>query len=385
LPVFEKVPDDFFSYLAEFRFEGDVWGVPEGTLVFPNEPILQVRAPLPQAQLVETFLLTAIHFQTLVATKASRVVQAACGKGVIDFGTRRAHGPEAGVLAARASYIGGCIGTSNVAAAKEFGIPVYGTAAHSWTLAFDSEQEAFQRYHAAFPDSTILLIDTYDTIQGLRNALPFGKKLKGVRLDSGDLLRLSREARKILDEAGLQGTNILASGDLNEYKVQALVRESAPIDLFGVGTEMVTSKDQPALGVVYKLVERQGSTEVLHCAKFSEDKETYPGRKQVWRSRDRQGAYGGDEICMAEEERNEPSACLVVPIVEGGTLRYRFPALAEVRERCREALAALPAPYRRLESADTYPVGWSRKLERRFSEMRGTIRVMGSRQSSSDD
>jgi nicotinate phosphoribosyltransferase len=255
LPVFAHLPDDFFRFLSGFRFEGDVWGVPEGTLVFANEPILQVRAPLPQAQLVETFLLSLIHFQTLVATKASRVVEAACGREVIDFGTRRAHGPEAGVIAARASFIGGCIGTSNVCAAKEFGIPVFGTAAHSWTLAFDSEQEAFADYHATFPDSTILLVDTYDTLQGIRNALPLGKALKGVRLDSGDLLGSSREVRRILDDAGLTETKILASGDLNEYKVRALVEASAPIDLFGVGTEMVTSKDQPSLGAVYKLVE----------------------------------------------------------------------------------------------------------------------------------
>ncbi|MGW8323693.1 MAG: nicotinate phosphoribosyltransferase, partial [Thermodesulfobacteriota bacterium] len=257
---------------------------------------------MPQAQLVETFLLSLIHFWTLIATKASRVVQAAGGRGVIDFGTRRAHGPEAGVLAARAAFIGGCIGTSNVCAAKEFGIPVYGTAAHSWTLAFDSEREAFERYHAAFPDSTVLLVDTFDTMQGLRNALSLGRSLKGVRLDSGDLLVLSREARRVLDEAGLRETRILASGDLNEYKVKDLLQASAPIDLFGVGTEMVTSKDHPALTAVYKLVERQGPDELIQRAKFSEDKETYPGRKQVWRRESDEGAYVGDEIRMAEEK-----------------------------------------------------------------------------------
>jgi len=375
LRVFEQIPDDFFSYLSKFRFEGDVWGVPEGTLVFPNEPLLQVRAPLPQAQLVETFLLSVIHYQTLVATKASRVVQAAGGRGIIDFGTRRAHGPEAGVLAARASFIGGCMGTSNVAAAKDFGIPVYGTAAHSWTLAFDSEKEAFERYHAAFPDSTVLLIDTYDTMEGLRNALRFGRKLKGVRLDSGDLHALSREVRRILDEAGLRETRILASGDLNEYKVQALVQASAPIDFFGVGTEMVTSMDQPSLGVVYKLVERQDTAKVVDCAKFSQGKETYPGRKQVWRSADVHGAYARDEICMAEEKRREPSTPLLVPIVERGTLTYSFPALEEVKAQTLEALRRLPARYCRLESADTYPVDWSSRLQRRFTEMRRTSEV----------
>ncbi len=370
LPVLAHLPDDFFAYLLRFRFEGDVWGVPEGTLVFPNEPILQIRAPLPQAQLVETFLLSLIHFQTLVATKASRVVQAAGGRGVIDFGTRRAHGPEAGVLAARAAFIGGCIGTSNVCAAKEFGIPVYGTAAHSWTLAFDSEQEAFERYHAVFPDSTVLLVDTYDTMQGLRNALSLGRQLKGVRLDSGDLLTLSREARRVLDEAGLCETQILVSGDLNEYKVQALLQASAPIDLFGVGTEMVTSKDHPALAAVYKLVERQGPDNVIHRAKFSEDKETYPGRKQVWRSTNDEGAYVGDEIKMAEERPARAFSGLLIPVLERGELRHRFPSLRAVRERAREALEKLPPCYRKLESADTYPVVWSDELKRRFAELR---------------
>jgi nicotinate phosphoribosyltransferase len=370
LPVFAHLPDDFFGYLSRFRFEGDVWGVPEGTLVFPNEPILQIRAPLPQAQLVETFLLSLVHFQTLVATKASRVVQAAGGKEVIDFGTRRAHGPEAGVLAARAAFIGGCIGTSNVCAAKDFGIPAYGTAAHSWTLAFDSEPEAFERYHAVFPDSTVLLVDTYDTLQGVRNALSLGTKLKGVRLDSGDLEALSREARRILDEAGLRETRIMASGDLNEYKVKALLQESAPIDLFGVGTEMVTSKDQPALAAVYKLVERQGPDKVIHRAKFSEDKETYPGRKQVWRSMDDQGTYEGDEITLAEERPARSSTPLLVPILERGEPRYRFPFLGAVRERAREQLEKLPLCHRELESADTYPVAWSDELKRRFAEMR---------------
>jgi len=370
LPVLAHLPDDFFGYLSKFRFEGDVWGVPEGTLVFPNEPILQIRAPLPQAQLVETFLLSLIHFQTLVATKASRVVQAAEGRGVIDFGTRRAHGPEAGVHAARAAFIGGCTGTSNVCAAKEFGIPAYGTAAHSWTLAFDSEQEAFEKYHAVFPDSTVLLVDTYDTMQGLRNAMSLGRKLKGVRLDSGDLLVLSREARRVLDEAGLRDTRILASGDLNEYKVKDLLQASAPIDLFGVGTEMVTSKDHPALAAVYKLVERQGPGEVIQRAKFSQHKETYPGGKQVWRSTSDEGAYGGDEIRMAEESPPRSSTGLLIPVLERGELRYRFPTLGAVRERVREALERLPPCYRRLESADTYPVTWSDELKRRFAEMR---------------
>jgi nicotinate phosphoribosyltransferase len=320
--------------------------------------------------LVETVLLSLIHFQTLVATKASRVVQAAEGRGVIDFGTRRAHGPEAGVLAARAAFIGGCIGTSNVCAAKDFGIPAYGTAAHSWTLAFDSEREAFERYHAVFPESTVLLVDTYDTMQGLQNALPIGTKLKGVRLDSGDLLALSREARSVLDEAGLGETRIVASGDLNEYKVRDLLRAGAPIDLFGVGTEMVTSKDHPALAAVYKLVERQGPNEVVYRAKFSEHKETYPGRKQVWRSTNDEGDYVGDEITMAEERPTRSSSPLLVPVLERGELTYRVPPLGAVREGAQKGLRRLPQGYRELESANTFPVAWSDGLKSRFAEMR---------------
>ncbi len=373
LPALAHLPDDFFHYLSRLRFEGDLWAVPEGTVVFPNEPILQVRAPLPQAQLVETFLLSLIHFQTLVATKASRVVQAARGRGVIDFGSRRAHGPEAGVLAARGAYIGGCIGTSNVRAAKDFGIPAYGTAAHSWTLAFDSEREAFERYHAVFPDSTVLLVDTYDTLQGVRNARQIGTKLMGVRLDSGDLLDLSQKARKVLDEAGLGGAKILVSGDLNEYRVRDLVDASAPIDLFGVGTEMVTSKDHPTLSAVYKLVEREGPAKVVSLAKLSEGKETYPGRKQIWRSVDEEGAFVGDEISLAEERRSHNSRGLVTKILKRGELEYRFPSLGSVREFAQESLERLPPQYCRLESAQTYPVVCSDGLERRLAETRKEI------------
>ncbi len=370
LPALAHLPGDFFDYLSRFRFQGDLWGVPEGTLVFANEPILQVRAPLPQAQLVETFLLSLIHYQTLVATKASRVVRAAAGRGVVDFGTRRAHGPEAGVLAARAGFIGGCIGTSNVSAARQFGIPAYGTAAHSWTLAFDSEREAFEKYHAVFPDSTVVVVDTFDTMEGVRNAVRLGRKLKGVRLDSGNLLDLSREARRILDQAGLGATKILASGDLDEYKVQRLVEGGAPIDLFGVGTEMVTSRDEPALAAVYKLVEWQGPKGVVRRAKFSEGKETYPGRKQVWRSAGPGGVYAGDEIALAEEGPKPGATPLLIPILVGGTLCAPLSSPTEARDRACLEVERLPARYRRLVAADAYPVVWSNDLRRRFEEMR---------------
>ncbi len=373
LPPFRSIPETFFRYLETFRFEGDVWGVREGTPVFANEPILQVRAPLPQAQMVETFLLNTIHFQTLIATKASRVVEAAEGAEVVDFGTRRAHGPEAAVLAARACYIGGCVGTSNVCAGRRFGIPVYGTAAHSWTLAFDSEQEAFERYHAVFPDASILLIDTYDARQGARNAARLGKDLKGVRLDSGDLARLSVEVRRILDEAGLSEARIVASGDLNEYKIRKLVQAGAPIDLFGVGTEMVTSRDEPALGAVYKMVERRRGETTILCAKFSEGKETYPGRKQVWRILDAEGRCLRDEVRLHDEEPPEGGVSLMRRVLRAGEVVERLPSLEEIRTYAGEQRARLPAACRRLDRPERYPVVFSRPLRRRLEELRGKM------------
>ena len=373
LPPFRKTPEAFFSFLAGFRFSGDLWAVPEGSLVFAREPILQVRAPLPQAQILETFLLSTVHLQTLVATKASRVVQAAQGRAVLEFGSRRAHGPEAGVLAARASFIGGCTGTSNLWAARAFGIAAVGTAAHSWTLAFPSEPEAFQRYRDLFPETTVLLIDTYDTLQGVRNAVRFGGDLKAVRIDSGNLLAESREVRRILDEAGFGRTQIIGSGDLNEYRIRDLVEAGAPIDLFGVGTEMVTSRDCPALGMVYKLVELEEGGRAVYRAKLSEGKETYPGRKQIWRFRDEQGSYRRDEIGTPEERPAGAIAPVLIPIIERGTLRYLFPRLAEVREYALAEQARLPRQIRRLGTEDRYPVEWSATLEGRFRQARANV------------
>jgi nicotinate phosphoribosyltransferase len=369
LPPFQSLDDGFFRYLLEFRFSGDVWAVPEGTPVFDNEPLLQVRAPFPEAQLLETFLLSVFHVQTLVASKASRVVQAAGGRSVLDFGTRRAHGPEAGVLAARAAYIGGCEGTSNLYAARAFGIPPVGTAAHSWTQAFASELEAFRRYNALFPESTVLLIDTYDTIQGASHAVRIGPGLKGVRIDSGDLLSQSRAVRKILDDAGLAETHIVVSGDLNEYKIRDLVEKGAPVDAFGVGTEMVTSRDQPALGMVYKLVEKQRGSGSEDCIKLSKEKETYPGRKQVWRLLDEQGNFLGDEIGLPGEPPSSPPAAvpLLAPVVTRGRRVGDFPDLEAVRRYAREQCSRLPSGSRGLDASDPYPVRWSGALqERRF-------------------
>ncbi len=278
LPAFRGVTDDFFEYLKKFRFTGDVVGVPEGTIVFGEEPILQVTAPIAEAQIVETYLLSVINFETLIASKAARVVHAAAGRTVLEFGTRRAQGPEAGLRAARAAYVGGCDATSNVEAGHLYGIPVAGTAAHSWTQAFPTERQGFEALLEVFPDTGVLLIDTYDDLVGAETAATLGKKFSGVRLDSGDLLRKSREVRDILDLHGLQAVKIIGSGDLNEYRIEKLVHAGAPIDSFGVGTDLATSRDVPALSVVYKLVETERNGQVEYKAKFSEEKVYCPGR-----------------------------------------------------------------------------------------------------------
>ncbi|MEK7486717.1 MAG: nicotinate phosphoribosyltransferase [Planctomycetota bacterium] len=283
LEPLKKLPARFFSFLRKFAFQGEVRMVPEGTIVFPNEPLLQISGPLAQVQLVETYLLATLNFQTMIATKAARILEAAQGRPVFEFGTRRAHGPQAGTLAARASYIAGCSGTSNLHAGFELGIPVVGTAAHSFILSHPSEMSAFHSYYDLFQEHTTLLIDTYDTLQGARNACQVGPLLKGIRLDSGDLAHLSREVRKILDQAGFPHAKILASNDLNEQRIQALLKENAKIDAFGVGTELVTSRDQPALSGVYKLVEIEENGQKKPKMKFSESKISYPGKKQIFR------------------------------------------------------------------------------------------------------
>src|ERR1043166_5288826 len=255
--AFQNVQAEWFEHLKQFRFTGDVWAIPEGTVIFAGEPLMRITAPLEEAQVIETYLITTITYQTMVASKAARVATVARGRDVFDFGSRRAHGPQAGLLAARAAYIGGCVGTSNAEAGRLLDIPTLGTQAHAWIMAFGDEQDAFRRFAQVFPQSATLLIDTYDTAQGVRNALASGAAMQAVRLDSGDLLALSREVRQILDQAGRSDVKIVASGDLNEYKIDDLLAQGAPIDAFGVGTELVTSRDDPSLGMVYKLVEQQ--------------------------------------------------------------------------------------------------------------------------------
>ncbi|PYT06502.1 MAG: nicotinate phosphoribosyltransferase [Acidobacteria bacterium] len=302
-PSFKKVSGEFFDYLAGFRFRGDVWAMAEGTAAFGMEPLLRVTAPIIEAQVIETFLLSTINFQTMIASKASRIVASASGRGVIEFGTRRAHGTEAGLLAARAAYIGGCIGTSNVEAGHLFGVPTFGTLAHSFVMSFEDEDDAFRAFLKVFPETATVLVDTYDTIAAVKRlARDFGVSIPAVRLDSGDLCELSKEVRQILDEAGMTNTKIFASGDLNEYRIADMISRGARIDSFGVGTELATSYDAPALSRVYKLAGIEANGHVSMRMKLSHDKATYPGAKQVWRFKDGNGKYSRDLIALADED-----------------------------------------------------------------------------------
>ncbi len=362
LPVFKKVSKGFFDYLRNFHFSGDLYAVPEGTIVFANEPILRVTAPMIEAQIIETYLLSVINYQTLVATKASRVVHAAKGKDVIDFGTRRAHGPQAGVLAARACFVGGCVGTSNVLAAYELGIPAIGTMAHSWVMAYDDEYESYKDFHKIFPRDTVLLIDTYDTVIGARLATKIGKKLKGVRLDSGNITLLSKRVRKILDDAGLKHAKIVASGDLNEYKISDMLHKGAPVDSFGVGTEMVTSKDAPALGGIYKLVEQEKEGRLIPKMKFSEDKATYPAKKQVYRIYDNNGKFKKDIIGLVDEKFNTEG--LLLCVIKNGKVLYKTPTIQEVQKVAKRNVSLLPDRFKRLDCKASYPVTVSERLRR---------------------
>lgn len=367
-PAFRTVSPAFFDYLREFRFHGDVQAVEEGTLVFAEEPLLQVSAPVLEAQIAETYLLSVIHFETLVASKAARVVHAAKGRPVLEFGTRRAHGPEAGVRAARAACVGGCAATSNVLAGALYDLPLAGTAAHSWTQVFPSERRSFEALLETFPGSAILLVDTYDVLAGAEIAATLGKRVPGVRLDSGDLLEKSRLVREILDRHGQRDTKIVASGDLNEYKIAELLAGGAPIDSFGVGTDLVTSRDVPALNVVYKLVETETGGVAEPKTKFSEDKVYWPGRKQVFRFSEG-GQYHHDLIARAAEDHTEASALLQPVMYEG---RRVAPALAveEIRQRTLAHLACLPEAYQTLHQAPAFPVGISPALEQLLAEIR---------------
>ena len=371
LPVFQHVKNDFFDYLKSFRFSGDVWAMPEGEIFFAREPILQVEAPIIEAQILETCVLSLMNIESVVATKAARVVAATradgVARGVIDFGSRRAHGPEAGVLAARAAYIGGCLGTSNVYAGRQFGIPVYGTMAHSWVEAFDSEEESFEKYHAVFPENTVVLVDTYDTLGCVRKVvkMPLTEKFKGVRLDSGDLKTLSKKVRAILDKAGLPHVKILASGNLNEYKIAELVNGHAPIDSFGVGTDMVTSRDCPALDLTYKLVQVQEKNGTIkYKSKTSPQKKTIPGKKQVFRQYDKKGIFVKDTIGLASEDAPAGARALLRPVIRDGKLTEALPSLESVRETTAAKLAQLPSGFNDIYKKQSVKIGYTKTIAR---------------------
>jgi nicotinate phosphoribosyltransferase len=342
LENFRNAPPAFWDYLAGFRFTGDVFAVPEGTVLYAGQPVMNIRAPLIEGQIPETYLLSAVTFETLIATKAARIVHAAAppgadrGRDVIEFGTRRAHTPEAGVLGARAAYIGGCAGTSNALAGFRFGIPVMGTAAHSWVLSFETEEEAFRELQQLLGSQTVQLIDTYDTMEGAHLAARLGKPLWGVRIDSGDLLPLSRDVRRILDSAGMQDTRIMASGDLDESKIAAIVNAGAPVDAFGVGTELATSGDAPAMSTIYKLVEIQHRGRTRYTAKNSPDKQTLPGAKQLFR-------FPEYDLLGLHDECAGGSEALLKPVIIGGRLIEPLPGVEEIRERARAGLAQWPS------------------------------------------
>jgi nicotinate phosphoribosyltransferase len=360
----------FLNYLKNFKFTGDVWAAPEGTVVFSCEPLIRVTAPIIEAQLVETFLLNTVNLQTMIATKASRVVNAAQGKTVIEFGLRREHGIDAGMKVARCSYIAGCQGTSNVLAGLTYGIPVFGTMAHSFIMSYEKEIDAFRAFTKTFPANSTVLIDTYDDMAGAEKAVAVakelekaGQKLSGVRLDSGDLAEISKNVRKLFDGEGLQYVRIFASGDLDEFKIEELRKKGAKIDAFGVGTKMGTSADKPYVDVIYKLCETMNPNgDFTPIMKLSEAKVTLPGRKQVYRFKDAKGNYEKDIIALADEKVNGKP--LMVKVMEKGEVTYDFPSLSEIRAVAAENLSLLSNNYKKAKGSAKYPVKLSQNLEK---------------------
>ncbi len=387
--------EDFLSYLHTLRFDGELYAIPEGTPVFPGEPLVRVKARVIVAQLIETALLNIINHQTLIATKASRIVYAARGDAVLEFGLRRAQGPDAGLYGARAAIIGGCDSTSNVLTAQYFGGAPKGTHAHSWIMSFDSELEAFRAYADVFPDSCMLLVDTYDTLgSGMRNALTVFRELRargyepvGIRLDSGDLAYLSKQCRRMLDEAGFPQAKVCASGDLDEWIISDLKQQGARIDIWGVGTKLITSENCPALGGVYKLaaIERNGRLEPRIKISESAWKITNPGYKRLVRLYDNAtGKAIADLILLADEEKIDPSRPLtifspvetwkrsiltnyrvrelLVPVFTEGRQVYTSPHMLEIREYAKQELDTLWDEYKRFTRPHIYKVDLSQKL-----------------------
>lgn len=372
-PVFRHVRPEFFDYLERFRFSGDVWAAPEGSIVFANEPILRVTAPIIEAQLAETQLLSAINFQTMIASRAARLVTAARGKPVVEFGARRAHGAEAGILAARAAWIAGCAGTSNVLAAEMFGIPAYGTQAHSWIMAHEDEAQAFECFLDVFPEQATLLLDTYSVRAALRKIIANGCKPAGVRLDSGDLVTDSRWVRSQLDRAGWSDVQIFASGDLDEKRIATLLRKGAKVGAFGVGSALVAPADTQNLSMIYKLVQLEHNGKVRETAKLSESKATSPGRKQVFRFSDARGKWRRDLIAL-EDEAYKDGEPLLVPVMRAGERIAPAETLTAARVRCAESLKRLPGHLFSIGRAASYPVRHSKPLNALLERVRRRIR-----------
>jgi nicotinate phosphoribosyltransferase len=366
----KRFRSNLIDYLAAYRFTGDVHAIPEGTVCFPNEPLIRITAPLPMAQIVETRLINILHFQTMIASKAARMVLAAPGKILSDFGLRTAHGAEAGLFSARASYIAGFSSAANVLAGERYGVPIVGTMAHSFIQVHDDEMTAFENFARSRPEVVILLIDTYDTEAGARKVVELAPKLKadgiairGVRIDSGDLSAMAKKVRGILDAGGLKDVIILVSGGINEDVLLKMAAAKAPIDGFGIGVNLDASIDAPSLDCAYKLQDYAGKPR----RKLSEGKQTWPGRKQVWRSFNAQGRMRGDVLSL--EDDRQDGETLVVPMMRGGKRVGPAPSLAQIRERAARDLARLPEPLRRLESGVAYPMEISAKLKALAAEM----------------
>jgi len=360
----------FLRFLAKLKFTGDVWAVKEGTIVFAEEPILRITAPLCEAQLVESYLLNTLNVQIAIASKAVRVVMAAGQRPVYDFSFRRTHGVDAGLKAAKASYIAGCYGTSNVLAGKLFNIGVVGTMAHSYVMSFDTELESFKAYAEIFPDQSILLLDTYNYQDGIKNAISVANQLKqkgfrllGVRLDSGNLVRESKKIRQLLKEADLGFVKIFASGNLDEYKIKSLVTQNAQINGFGVGTNMGVSADAPSCDVIYKMSEiTNKSGKFYPTMKFSQKKNTFPGRKQIYRFKSRDGQYRQDVLALEDEKiKAEP---LLVKRMQAGRLLHPECAIDKTREFVRNQLKKMPARFKEIKSKAAYPVKKSSRLKK---------------------
>lgn len=385
----------FLDYLRDFKFECDIWAIPEGSVVFPNEPLVTVRGPIIQVSLIETMLLLTINHQSMIATKTNRIVRAAEGRSVMEFGSRRAQGPDAATQGAVAAYIGGAIGTANTLSDSGYGVPALGTMAHSWVMMFDSEYEAFKAYAETYPDNCTLLVDTYDTLaSGVPNAIkvfdevlkPKGYRPAGIRLDSGDIAYLSKKARKMLDQAGYEDVIIVASNSLDEHKIQDIIQQGAQVDSFGVGENLITSKSNPVFGGVYKLVAIEDGDTIIPKIKISENVEkiTTPGFKSVFRLYDNKSKMAVADVITTHDEKIDDSKpyeifhptytwkrmvltdftakAMMKRIYDKGDLVYEIPSLDESRKHCEEELETIWAEYRRFDNPALYKVDLSKKL-----------------------